>query len=150
MHGDQKLMESNIPVVGGEEPIQEAQEAAAPHAETANGAAEQSYSPVSAVEHSAADDIPATDESQPTPDSMEAMLDQQESALKKGDIIEGTVAQTTPTEILVDIGLKSEGVISGKELERMDRETLESLKVGEKVLAYVLIPEDKNGNVVLS
>src|SRR6185436_6873579 len=42
------------------------------------------------------------------------------------------------------------GVISGKELERMDRETLDRLKVGEQVLTYVLIPEDKNGNIVLS
>jgi len=84
--------------------------------------------------------------------SMQALLDQgsDESQVKKGDIIEGTIAQTTPTEILVDVGLKSEGIISGKELERMDRETLERLKVGEKVLVYVLIPEDRNGNVVLS
>jgi small subunit ribosomal protein S1 len=84
--------------------------------------------------------------------AMQALLDQSsdEPQVKKGDIIEGTIAQTTPTEILVDIGLKSEGIISGKELERMDRETLERLKIGEKVLAYVLIPEDRNGNVVLS
>ncbi|HLY27821.1 MAG TPA: S1 RNA-binding domain-containing protein, partial [Aggregatilineales bacterium] len=85
-------------------------------------------------------------------DSMEALFEQHsdEPRVKKGEIVEGTIAQTTPTEIMVDIGLKSEGIISGKELERMDRETLERLKVGEKVTAYVLNPEDKNGNVVLS
>jgi small subunit ribosomal protein S1 len=83
---------------------------------------------------------------------MQTLLDQQpgEPQVKKGDILDGVIAQTTPTEILVDLGLKSEGVISGKELERMDRDMLDRLKVGEKVLAYVLIPEDKNGNVVLS
>ena len=91
-------------------------------------------------------------ESTPGSDSMQTLLDQQsdEPQVKKGDILEGTVAQTSPTEILVDVGLKTEGIISGKELERMDKDTLDRLKVGEKVLAYVLNPEDKNGNVVLS
>jgi small subunit ribosomal protein S1 len=84
--------------------------------------------------------------------TMQEMLEEHggEPRLKKGEIVEGVVAQTTPTEILIDLGLKSEGVVSGKELERMDREMLDRLKVGEKVLAYVLVPENKNGNVVLS
>lgn len=88
----------------------------------------------------------------PAGESMAALLEQQpgEPRLRKGEIVEGKIVQTTPTEILMDIGLKSEGVVSGKELERMDRETLEKLKVGETVLAYVLIPENKSGHVVLS
>jgi small subunit ribosomal protein S1 len=90
--------------------------------------------------------------SQPDSDQMQTLLDQQpdEPQVKKGDVLEGTIAHTSPTEILVDVGLKSEGVISGKELERIDREALDHLKVGEKIVAYVLNPEDKNGNVVLS
>ena len=148
-------MESNIPVVGGEEPTQEAPITAAPHTEAVNGATETVSTdtlPASAAqspegEQPSADTTPTAESG-----SMREMLDQHtdEPSVKKGDILEGTVAQTTPTEILVDIGLKSEGVISGKELERMDRDMLDRLKVGEKVLAYVLIPEDKNGNVVLS
>jgi len=143
-------MESNIPIVGGEEPTQEAQTTAAPHTEAINGASEtvttQPESPVT-TELAAHAPIDETADG-----SMQAILDQQqdEPAVKKGEILEGTVAQTTPTEILVDIGLKSEGVISDKELSRMDRETLDRLKVGEKVLVYVLNPEDKNGNVALS
>jgi small subunit ribosomal protein S1 len=95
---------------------------------------------------------PQLDDEMPADESMAALLDEHtgEPRLRKGDIIEGTIVQTTPTEILMDIGLKSEGVVSGKELERMDRETLEKLKEGEKVLAYVLIPENKSGHVVLS
>ncbi|MEP7287297.1 MAG: S1 RNA-binding domain-containing protein [Chloroflexota bacterium] len=96
----------------------------------------------------AADQAPTGIESD---NSMQALLDEHaEPRVKKGDIIEGTIAQTTPTEIVVDIGQKAEGIISGKELERMDQEMLARLKTGEKVLVYVLIPEDKNGNVVLS
>ncbi|MDI7278223.1 MAG: S1 RNA-binding domain-containing protein, partial [Anaerolineae bacterium] len=58
--------------------------------------------------------------------------------------------QITPTEILVDVGSKSEGIISGRELERMDPELRNSLRVGQEVLAYVIRPEDQDGNVVLS
>jgi len=104
------------------------------------------------AEHGAQDQV-APDAAPESPSaSMQELLDQSqdEPQVKKGDILEGTVARTTPTEILIDVGLKSEGVLSGKELERMDRDTLDKLKVGEKVLAYVLNPEDKNGNVVLS
>jgi len=89
---------------------------------------------------------------QVSPDSpMQSLLTQDEPQVKKGDILEGTIAQTTPTEILVDLpNTKSPGVISGKELERMDRETLDRLKVGETVLVYVLTPENNQGHIVLS
>jgi hypothetical protein len=52
--------------------------------------------------------------SQPDSDQMQTLLDQQpdEPQVKKGDVLEGTIAHTSPTEILVDVGLKSEGVIS--------------------------------------
>ncbi|MBX3064716.1 MAG: S1 RNA-binding domain-containing protein [Anaerolineae bacterium] len=84
---------------------------------------------------------------------MQELLDQEQddgSRVRRGDLLKGTIVKTAPTEILIDIGLKSEGVISGKELERIDRETLNQLKVGEEVLVYVLNPEDRGGNVVLS
>ncbi len=67
-----------------------------------------------------------------------------------GDILQGVIMQITPSEILVDVGSKSEGIISGRELERMDPEARESLQVGQEVLAYVVRPEDQDGNIVLS
>ena len=67
-----------------------------------------------------------------------------------GDIVQGVIMQITPTEILVDVGSKSEGIISGRELERMDSELRKSLQVGQEVLAFVVRPEDQDGNVVLS
>lgn len=72
-----------------------------------------------------------------------------EPKLRKGDIVEGVVAETSPTEILIDLGMKTEGVIAGKELDRMDKETLDRLKVGSRVSVYVLNPE-RNGRVILS
>ena len=71
-------------------------------------------------------------------------------SFQHGDVVEGTVVHVSPTEVLIDIGSKSEGVLSGRELERMGPEARGQLQVGQQVLAYVLNPEDKAGNVVLS
>jgi len=67
-----------------------------------------------------------------------------------GDIIEGTVVHVSVSEVLIDIGSKSEGLLSARELEKMGAEARGQLQVGQKVLTYVLNPEDKGGNVVLS
>lgn len=68
---------------------------------------------------------------------------------KAGEIRDGIIVSVSPNEILIDIGAKSEGVVSGRELERLGSE-IERLKPGDAVVAYVVKPEDKNGNVVLS
>jgi small subunit ribosomal protein S1 len=69
---------------------------------------------------------------------------------QRGDILEGVIVSASPTEILIDVGSKTEGLVSSRELERMGPEAIERLKVGDKVPVYVLNPEDKNGNVILS
>ena len=77
-------------------------------------------------------------------------------SLKHGDVVEGTVVRIDPDEILVDIGGKSEGVISNRELltrrggrDGGDEGRIE-LKVGDEVLVYVLQPESPEGHAVLS
>jgi len=61
--------------------------------------------------------------------------------VKYGDILTGTVARISPTEILIDIGSKCEGVVSGRELERLSPQDRAAIKVGDQVMAYVLRPE---------
>jgi len=70
--------------------------------------------------------------------------------LTKGEIREGKITRITHSEILVDVGAKSEGVISSKEMETMDARTRNSFQEGQEVLVYIVDPEDDNGNVVLS
>ena len=70
--------------------------------------------------------------------------------VKAGDILDGTIVSITPTEITVDVGAKSEGIITGRELERLSPEVLSDLKVGDPVVTYVVRPEDKDGHIVLS
>jgi small subunit ribosomal protein S1 len=69
---------------------------------------------------------------------------------KRGEIRKGTVARVTPTEVLVSIGTKSEGIIPARELERMDESTRSKLQEGEELWVYVVNPEDSQGNVLLS
>ena len=84
--------------------------------------------------------------------SMEELLEESYAyrPFQRGDILEGVIASASPTEILIDIGSKTEGLVSSRELERMGPEAIERLKVGDEVPVYVLNPEDKNGNVILS
>ena len=67
-----------------------------------------------------------------------------------GEIRTGVVASISPNQILVSVGTKSEGIITGRELEAIPSEELAALKVNQEIPVYVLNPEDNNGNLVLS
>jgi small subunit ribosomal protein S1 len=83
---------------------------------------------------------------------MDAMLqaDYGFRELRRGQIVEGYIVQISPSEILVDVGSKSEGIVLSREIERLGAEGLARLHEGDSLLVYVVSPEDKNGNVVLS
>jgi len=68
----------------------------------------------------------------------------------QGEIRQGFIATIRENEILVSIGTKSEGVISGRELEAIPVEERETFEVGQEIPVFVVAPEDANGNVVLS
>jgi small subunit ribosomal protein S1 len=70
--------------------------------------------------------------------------------LRAGQIKEGEIVSVTPTEVLKDVGAKSEGLVPSKELERLGREGLEDIKIGQKINVYVVRPEDRDGNLILS
>ena len=69
--------------------------------------------------------------------------------LSKGDIVEGEVVDINKGVVIVDVGFKSEGVIAGREL-KSDTLDWTQLKIGDKVLVYVVKPEDDKGQLVLS
>jgi len=70
-------------------------------------------------------------------------------ALQHGDIVDGLVVRVDPDEVLVDIGAKSEGVISNRELAARGEVPI-ALNAGDQVKVYVMQPENESGNVVLS
>ena len=67
------------------------------------------------------------------------------SNVNVGEVVEGTVTAITKREVLVNIGYKSEGVISISEFRYNP-----DLKVGDKIEVYVESAEDKNGQLALS
>src|SRR3974377_1528039 len=62
-----------------------------------------------------------------------------------GNIVKGTIIEVRPKEVLVDIGYKSEGVISGNEFE-----DIKIVKIGDQIDVLIEKLEDKEGMVVLS
>ena len=68
---------------------------------------------------------------------------------KPGDLVDGTVVSVTKGEVLIDIGAKSEGIISGTELSDADGVRKE-VTVGEHIFAKVLQAENDQGYIVLS
>ncbi len=69
---------------------------------------------------------------------------------QSGEIRTGVIASISPSQILVSVGTKSEGVISGRELENIPADELAELKVNQDIPVYIINPEDQNGNLVLS
>src|SRR6266436_3242382 len=70
--------------------------------------------------------------------------------IKRGDVVEGVIVRIDQDEILVDIGLKSEGVLSTKELPAAGDWSFENLHINDKVLVYVIQPETQDGHALLS
>ena len=69
--------------------------------------------------------------------------------LKPGDYVYGTVIAKEPGALIVDVGARSEGIITGRELKSKVID-VDSLKIGDKILVYVVTPEAKDGSLVLS
>jgi small subunit ribosomal protein S1 len=89
----------------------------------------------------------------PEPTTMEELLAEQDAdirSFKHGDVVEGKVVRIDKDEILVDIGAKSEGVVSNRELYGRNAESQPVLTIGDTVLVYVLQPESPEGHAVLS
>ncbi len=70
--------------------------------------------------------------------------------LEKGSIITGTVVSISPTELLVNVRSKYEGIVRAKDLERVDPEYLAKISVGDEIPVYVVHLSDEDGYVILS
>jgi small subunit ribosomal protein S1 len=84
---------------------------------------------------------------------MEDLLSQGEYSYqrpKRGEIRTGTVVLVGPNEIVVDVGAKREGVVSPQDLERLSPEERAEISVGDEIPVYVVNPEDRDGNTIVS
>ena len=83
---------------------------------------------------------------------MLALLESAEDAgvHRRGDVVEGVVAQVDSHEILIDVGGKKEGILAPREFGRMTKDEVAAVSVGDAVECLVLNPNDREGNLVLS
>jgi small subunit ribosomal protein S1 len=58
--------------------------------------------------------------------------------IKMGEIVKGVVAKKSSSEIFVDIGAKSEGVVDSKDLGKLTQEELSQINIGDTVFVYIL------------
>jgi small subunit ribosomal protein S1 len=76
---------------------------------------------------------------------LDAMYESTFTAVEENALAEGIVVGLTKTDAVVNIGFKSDGLISLNEFRDLD-----SLKVGDKLEVLVVEKEDRNGQLVLS
>ncbi|HEX5014338.1 MAG TPA: 30S ribosomal protein S1 [Candidatus Limnocylindrales bacterium] len=164
--GDAPAPETDAPAAEAPAP---ATEAPAPDAEAPAGDASPEEAPAEGASDVADAPAAAEDEADeaaakapapapardlgPEPTTMEELLAEQDSEIKSfkhGDVVEGNVVRIDKDEILVDIGAKSEGVVSNRELYGRHAESQPQLALGDTVLVYVLQPESQEGHAVLS
>jgi len=80
-------------------------------------------------------------------DAFAALYEETFRNLEEGTITEGRVVALTKDKVVVDIGYKSEGMISG---DQFSSEELQNLKIGDRLQVYIEECEDADGNLVLS
>ncbi|MCB0158344.1 MAG: S1 RNA-binding domain-containing protein, partial [Caldilineaceae bacterium] len=68
----------------------------------------------------------------------------------RGDLRQGVIVEVRPSEILVNVGSKRDGVVPQSDLARLDPEFVKSLKEGEVVDVVVSRQPDDDGIFVLS
>ena len=71
--------------------------------------------------------------------------------IRRGEVVEGEVLFVNENEVMVNIGYRSDGIISKEEISNeADVDPQELFKPGDKIEVYIMKIDDGDGNVVLS
>jgi small subunit ribosomal protein S1 len=87
------------------------------------------------------------------PPELEEFLEGEEYTYRRpqrGDVREGVILSIGPEEIVVNIGLKREGIVPSRDLKLLGEEAVSELEVGDQVPVFILKPRDQEGNVIVS
>ena len=83
--------------------------------------------------------------------NFEQMLDAYEKTIRNGEVVEGTVIDVKPDEIILNIGYKSDGIITRNEYTNEPNVDLTTVvKAGDTMEAKVIKVNDGEGQVLLS
>ena len=83
--------------------------------------------------------------------SFEQMLEESLKTIRNGEVVEGTVIDVKPDEIILNIGYKSDGIITRNEYTNEPNVDLTTVvSVGDTMEAKVVKVNDREGQVLLS
>lgn len=68
------------------------------------------------------------------------------SKLSRGQQVEGKILAKLNKELILEIGAKAEGLLPLKDFPKDQQETI---KIGDKMSAFVILPENESGQVIL-
>ncbi|HXH19654.1 MAG TPA: S1 RNA-binding domain-containing protein, partial [Chitinophagales bacterium] len=77
--------------------------------------------------------------------NLEKLYEKTLTTVNENEIIKGTVVGITKTDVVLNVGFKSDGLVPISEFR-----DLEELKLGDEVEVYVVDKEDSKGHLVLS
>lgn len=69
---------------------------------------------------------------------------------QRGEIRTAIILQIDPREIIVDLGVKRDGIVPIADLERLPTDFRKNLQVGAEVPVYVMNPRDQDENLIVS
>src|SRR5215203_367341 len=95
--------------------------------------------------------LPREDDDQVDPEEYARLLDSYDSSFRniaEGEVVKGTVLKVTASEVIVDVGYKSEGIIAVTEF--LDENGEVTVQAGDIVDVLLERTEDREGYVVLS
>lgn len=69
---------------------------------------------------------------------------------ERGQILEGIILEAKRDQIILDVGLKRDAVVTRKDLERLSDDVINKLQPGKEVQTYVLQPYNGEGELIVS
>ncbi|MCI8993657.1 MAG: 30S ribosomal protein S1 [Eubacterium sp.] len=83
--------------------------------------------------------------------SFEQMLDESFKTIRNGEVVEGTVIDVKPDEIILNIGYKADGIITRNEYSNdSNLDLTTAVNIGDQVTAKVMKVNDGEGQVLLT
>ena len=82
--------------------------------------------------------------------SFEQMLEESFKTIRNGEVVEGTVIGVKPEEIILNIGYKSDGILTRYEYSNEPVDLTKAVKVGDVLDVKVIKVNDGEGQVLLS
>jgi small subunit ribosomal protein S1 len=66
---------------------------------------------------------------------------------RRGQVREGVILRVEEQGVIIDVGLKRDGIVPRRDVERLGDKASAQLKAGQEVVAYIQKPEDREGNL---